>query len=98
MPAKSGFAVRELARLIHDVAPRPVRIVSRELRGADAQSDLAVSKARVDSLQAELRRRNIDLSRVTFIAAGRENYHTAVWSEIMRTMQSGIEMDIPTRR
>ena len=98
VPAQSGFAVRELARLIHDVAPRPVRIVSRELRGADAQSDLAVSKARVDSLRAELQRRNVDLSRVTFIAAGRENYHTAVWSEIMRTMQSGIEMDIPTRR
>jgi hypothetical protein len=98
VPGQSGFAIRELSRLINDVAPRPVRIVSREMRGADAKSDLAVSQARMDSLRAELQRRNIDLSRVTFIAAGRENYHTAVWSEIMRTMQSGIEMDIPTRR
>jgi len=98
VPAQSAFAVRELARLIHDVAPRPVRIVSRELSGADAKSDLAVSQARLDSLRAELQRQKIDVSRVTFVALGRENYHTAVWSEIMRSMQSGIEMDIPLPR
>ena len=98
VPAQSTFAIRELARLIRDVAPRPVRLVSRELRGADAKSDLAVSRARIESLRAELQRQKIDVSRVTFVAAGRENYHTAVWSEIMRTMQSGIEMDIPGRR
>ena len=63
--------------------------------GADAQSDKALSQARIESLRAELQRRKIDLSRVTFIAAGREDYHTAVWSEIMRTMQSGIELVLP---
>jgi F5/8 type C domain len=98
VPAQSAFAIRELARLIRDVAPRPVRIVSRELRGADAKSDLAASQVRLASLRAELQRQKIDVARVTFVAAGRENYHTAVWSEIMRTMQSGIEMDIPQRR
>jgi len=92
---QSGFAISELARLIEDTAPRPLQIVSRELRGADASADLAVSKARLDSLHAELQREKIDLSRVTFVAAGRADYHTAVWSEIMRTMQSGIELGIP---
>ena len=95
IPQQSAFAVRELARLIADVAPRPVRIVSRELRGADAKSDLAVSQARLESLRAELVRQKVDLTRVTFLAPGRENFHTAVWSEIMRTLQSGIELDIP---
>jgi len=68
------------------------------LSGADAKSDLAISQARLDSLRAELQRQKVDVSRVTFAALGRENYHTAVWSEIMRTMQSGIELDIPLPR
>lgn len=96
--AQSGFAIRELARLIQDVAPRPVRLVARELRSATANEDLAISRTRIDSLREELVRQKVDISRVTFVAAGREDYHTAVWSEIMRAMQSGIEMDIPVSR
>jgi hypothetical protein len=98
LPAQSTFAIRELARLIHDVAPRPVWLVSRELRSASANEDLAISRTRVESLREELLRQKIDVSRVTLVAAGREDYHTAVWSEIMRTMQSGIEMEIPKSR
>jgi len=95
VPEQSAFAVAELARLIHDVAPRPVHITSRELRGASADADRATSQTRVESLRAELLLRKVDLSRVTFIAAGRDDYPTAVWSEIMRTLQSGIEIQIP---
>jgi len=95
LPNQSAFAIRELARILRDVAPRPVRLVSRELRGATAQEDLAVSQTRITSLRDELQRQKLDLSRVTFIAAGRADYHTAVWSEIMRTMQSGVEIEIP---
>lgn len=95
VPEQSAFAVAELARLIHDVAPRAVHITSRELRGASADADRATSQTRIESLRAELLRRKADLSRVTFIAAGRDDYPTAVWSEIMRTLQSGIEIQIP---
>ena len=94
VPQESAFAMHELARMLRDTAPRPVRLVSRELRGADAKSDMSVSVTRLQSLREELLRQKIDVSHVTFIAAGRENYRTAVWSEIMRTLQSGIELNI----
>ena len=87
---ESEAALKELAKLI---ATRPVRLVSREMRGATALADRQVSQLRLNSLKVELTRRHVDLSRVTYAALGRDQFRTAVWSEIMRTLQSAIEVE-----
>jgi hypothetical protein len=95
---QSEAALYELNGLVAGTAPRPLRIVSREFRGANEPADLKTSQVRLDSLRAELQRRGVDLSRVTFAALGRGEPHAVPWSEIMRVMQSGIEVEIPVSR
>ncbi len=90
--AESEFALNQIAALIRETAPRPLTLISRELRGANAAADRATAKARLDSLEAELKKRGFDLSRVKFVVKGRDDFRTAPWSEIMRTMQSGVEL------
>jgi len=96
--AASDFALSEILRLIAATTPRPVTLISRELRGADAAADRSTAQQRLDSLKAELTRRKADLSRVRFTARGRDDFRTAVWSEMERTLQSGIEIEIPLPR
>lgn len=82
-------------RLLLPVLTTPVKLVAREFRAKSDEENLALSKAKIESLRAELQKRKIDLEKLTFEAAGAKTSQARPLIEIARDLYSVVALEKP---
>jgi hypothetical protein len=89
----SVTALELIANLSAQRSSHPFRLVSHEYRGASAEDNRRRAQARLDSLQAVLQKRGVDLARFEFVAAGSERPPQRIENETMRVLYSVVDID-----
>lgn len=92
----SQSTLDEAAERIRSAPAQRFRIVAHELRFNDADRRTA---ARIASLRTALARRNVDLRRVEFVAAGKQWRGSAILTATQRLLASRVDLElIPASR
>jgi hypothetical protein len=94
--AASEHALRVLAAVIAR-SPVPLRLVSHELREATPAANRARAQRALDALQAELKKRNVNLANVQLVTAGSDNPRQLAVTEPARLLYSSVDLEISSK-
>ena len=88
----SKTTLDRLAQLVAAQPTRRFRLTSRELRKANAADNEAATRRRIDALRAALVARGVDVSRITFTAAGSDAGDRSTFTELEKVVVGAVEL------
>ena len=89
---ESAAGLETIANFARQPSSQRLRLVSREYRLPDAETNRRAAKARLDSLRSVLQKRGIDAQRFEWAVLGSDNPPSKIETEIQRNLYSAIEL------